>query len=107
MIRFLRWKRIGSRKSTLRLPRSFLQNSRPRKAVRLRKLIPPWVNAQASPSRLGISVGDWGTGIVKRSEEHTSELQSLMRISSAVLYLNKNTPHKTHTNSKTKTKNKT
>src|SRR3546814_18856105 len=65
MIRFLRWKRIGSRKSTLRLPRSCLQNSRPRKAVRLRKLIPPWVNAQASPSRLGISVGPWATGIVK------------------------------------------
>src|SRR3546814_3599539 len=30
----------------------------------------------------GLGIGDWGSGI--RSEEHTSELQSLMRISSAV-----------------------
>src|SRR3546814_4413341 len=31
-----------------------------------------------------------------RSEEHTSELQSLMRISYAVFCLNNNTPHKSH-----------
>src|SRR3546814_7529180 len=31
----------------------------------------------------------------KRSEEHTSELQSLMRISYAVFCLKKNTPHHT------------
>src|SRR3546814_4544497 len=34
------------------------------------------------------------TSIV-RSEEHTSELQSLMRISSAVFYLKKKTSHRT------------
>src|SRR3546814_7768300 len=32
-----------------------------------------------------------------RSEEHTSELQSLMRISSAVFCLKKKTTHTTHT----------
>src|SRR3546814_1730975 len=40
--------------------------------------------AAAAPSRL-------------RSEEHTSELQSLMRISYAVFCLNKKTIHTTHT----------
>src|SRR3546814_4219216 len=34
-------------------------------------------------------------GKVTRSEEHTSELQSLMRISYAVFCLKKNTKHKT------------
>src|SRR3546814_3058235 len=40
---------------------------------------------------------------VDRSEEHTSELQSLMRISYAVFCLKKKTtkPHNTHTNKKT------
>src|SRR3546814_5037855 len=33
-----------------------------------------------------------------RSEEHTSELQSLMRISYAVFCLKKNTPHQKHEN---------
>src|SRR3546814_1759836 len=33
----------------------------------------------------------------RRSEEHTSELQSLMRISYAVFCLNKNTQHNTQT----------
>src|SRR3546814_6547806 len=32
----------------------------------------------------------------RRSEEHTSELQSLMRISYAVFCLTKNTPHTTY-----------
>src|SRR3546814_8244000 len=35
--------------------------------------------------------------IFTRSEEHTSELQSLMRISYAVFCLNKNTHRQTHT----------
>src|SRR3546814_8568434 len=34
-----------------------------------------------------------GRGAVARSEEHTSELQSLMRISYAVFCLKKKTPH--------------
>src|SRR3546814_3832643 len=37
------------------------------------------------------------TGIAGRSEEHTSELQSLMRISYAVFCLKKKTQHKTIT----------
>src|SRR3546814_4470256 len=36
---------------------------------------------------------------IGRSEEHTSELQSLMRISYAVFCLKKNTTHTTHTHS--------
>src|SRR3546814_9884107 len=38
---------------------------------------------------------DYGKGLADRSEEHTSELQSLMRISYAVFCLNKKktTPH--------------
>src|SRR3546814_5683823 len=37
-------------------------------------------------------------GIVQRSEEHTSELQSLMRISYAVFCLKKKNKHKQQTN---------
>src|SRR3546814_16648783 len=37
-----------------------------------------------------LQIGDWPGGIVYRSEEHTSELQSLMRISYAVFCLKKN-----------------
>src|SRR3546814_6391347 len=42
--------------------------------------------------------GIWGSGHFKRSEEHTSELQSLMRISYAVFCLKKkkNQPNKEH-----------
>src|SRR3546814_7096030 len=36
-------------------------------------------------------------GALPRSEEHTSELQSLMRISYAVFCLQKNNKHNTHT----------
>src|SRR3546814_6069921 len=39
-------------------------------------------------------------GLVFRSEEHTSELQSLMRISYAVFCLKKNKKHNPHTNIK-------
>src|SRR3546814_10721737 len=45
------------------------------------------VGEGASGGALGIGIGDR----VYRSEEHTSELQSLMRISYAVLCLKKNT----------------
>src|SRR3546814_20451393 len=37
-----------------------------------------------------------GRRLVQRSEEHTSELQSLMRISYAVFFLKKNIHHQTH-----------
>src|SRR3546814_3597092 len=39
------------------------------------------------------SACSWGSGAVARSEEHTSELQSLMRISYAVFCLKKKTMH--------------
>src|SRR3546814_10472668 len=46
-----------------------------------------------SPDKDGIAVGgrDLGQGRAPRSEEHTSELQSLMRISYAVFCLKKKT----------------
>src|SRR3546814_4239702 len=44
-------------------------------------------------------VTDWRNALRTRSEEHTSELQSLMRISYAVFCLKKKkTRHVTHTN---------
>src|SRR3546814_3873228 len=39
----------------------------------------------------------WGPSAIIRSEEHTSELQSLMRISYAVFCLKKKTKETTHT----------
>src|SRR3546814_12422917 len=42
------------------------------------------------PCHVGIDPGD-GPGLLHRSEEHTSELQSLMRISYAVFCLKKKT----------------
>src|SRR3546814_10154742 len=42
-----------------------------------------------------------------RSEEHTSELQSLMRISYAVFCLKKKKPHKTNNNKKPRPANET
>src|SRR3546814_9458877 len=44
---------------------------------------------QAFVERLGDGRGQRGVGVVGRSEEHTSELQSLMRISYAVFCLKK------------------
>src|SRR3546814_9717683 len=38
---------------------------------------------------VGLAMDDYGTGASTRSEEHTSELQSLMRISYAVFCLKK------------------
>src|SRR3546814_2386930 len=51
------------------------------------------------------AVRDYGTerGDIGRSEEHTSELQSLMRISYAVFCLNKKTNTKITTTNRTKT----
>src|SRR3546814_1364570 len=59
------------------------------------------VTAASSASRswprgIGASTGNAGT-TTARSEEHTSELQSLMRISYAVFCLKKKKPHKTTT----------
>src|SRR3546814_3513931 len=52
----------------------------------------------AGSDRIGAEAGADGTLLqVLRSEEHTSELQSLMRISSAVFSLKKKSKHKTRT----------
>src|SRR3546814_10868404 len=52
-------------------------------------LLPPCPCA-ALPQQLGASLAH---SAIERSEEHTSELQSLMRISSAVLCLKKTNTH--------------
>src|SRR3546814_1361388 len=44
---------------------------------------------KASATSSGSSTGSWSSGTGTRSEEHTSELQSLMRISYAVFCLKK------------------
>src|SRR3546814_1510544 len=43
--------------------------------------------------RVGLGVSQRGQNVRHRSEEHTSELQSLMRISYAVFCLKKKIPH--------------
>src|SRR3546814_1490104 len=62
----------------------------------------PVAGGPGQPPRSGREAGDGGADFLVRSEEHTSELQSLMRISYAVFCLKKkNTsakyqPHNTH-----------
>src|SRR3546814_6820832 len=51
----------------------------------------PLANYGAVLSAIRILLDDFGFGLSKRSEEHTSELQSLMRISYAVFCLKKKT----------------
>src|SRR3546814_2024402 len=66
----------------------------------------------AAAYRAGVEITDERTGLVhdytrkQRSEEHTSELQSLMRISYAVFCLKKKTITNTHHNPHSTTKNK-
>src|SRR3546814_6711205 len=48
-------------------------------------------------SRLAKQRFSSSANVMRRSEEHTSELQSLMRISYAVFCLKNNTSHKIHT----------
>src|SRR3546814_4820309 len=50
-------------------------------------------DVSGSPSRSRFAIGVWAAG--DRSEEHTSELQSLMRISYAVFCLKKNNKNQT------------
>src|SRR3546814_5469766 len=47
------------------------------------------IGARQAGDKVIIEISDTGTGIPARSEEHTSELQSLMRISYAVFCLKK------------------
>src|SRR3546814_2660398 len=49
--------------------------------------------AQALSNRLNGHAVDWHGTVLPRSEEHTSELQSLMRISYAVFCLKKKKKH--------------
>src|SRR3546814_4674461 len=59
-----------------------------------------WRQEQATAKRTAIAPASLDTMFSARSEEHTSELQSLMRISYAVFCLKKkkqNTIHTTHT----------
>src|SRR3546814_2496627 len=60
---------------------------------------------QASPDSvekllIAAALRDGSVDVIIRSEEHTSEIQSLMRISYAVFCLKKKTILSTHTNSK-------
>src|SRR3546814_1129842 len=63
-------------------------------SARLRLIWPMWRQAAMKVSGKVISsLGTWRR-VCCRSEEHTSELQSLMRISSAVFCLKKKTKNK-------------
>src|SRR3546814_3151638 len=53
---------------------------------------------QCRQPRAGLVGGDDRSGPVERSEEHTSELQSLMRISYAVFCLKKKRKKEEHSN---------
>src|SRR3546814_5158633 len=58
-------------------------------------LVPDFSGVMFDPAGLRIILGD----VLLRSEEHTSELQSLMRISYAVFCLKKKKSHNHHINS--------
>src|SRR3546814_3831166 len=60
----------------------------PRPGWMLRHLAAPGGRTRGDPARGG-DAGGTRAGVVARSEEHTSELQSLMRISYAVFCLKK------------------
>src|SRR3546814_7900199 len=59
-----------------------------------------YVRAFLQPLRTKVAASSWD-----RSEEHTSELQSLMRISYAVFCLKKKKKYKNQNNHKTKCRN--
>src|SRR3546814_1339170 len=59
---------------------------------------PDLPNRRCSMGPVYRGVPDIRSGSDSRSEEHTSELQSLMRISYAVFCLKKKNTHKTHAN---------
>src|SRR3546814_1847433 len=68
--------------------------SRQEKQKAVQRWIVQIVFSPSTPRKSGIEAsephrGQWGAVIASRSEEHTSELQSLMRISYAVFCLNK------------------
>src|SRR3546814_3277889 len=59
-------------------------------------LAPPPLASRGVPLPIAARRGGYETRSPRRSEEHTSELQSLMRISYAVLCLKKKTPFEDH-----------
>src|SRR3546814_7137043 len=69
-------------------PGALYENRLPRKCGTVRHDRPPRRNTGASERR-GLGVAIAARSARKRSEEHTSELQSLMRISYAVFCLKK------------------
>src|SRR3546814_15570956 len=83
----------------------FLMIRRPPRSTRTDTLFPyttlfrsPWLLVDlcsAAPSRRRHPQRIWSVVALKRSEEHTSELQSLMRISYAVFCLKKKKKSKT------------
>src|SRR3546814_7966745 len=91
---------IDSKKSSLDLE-SFILSSRNSIAsmvpicIRMRRSTHIFDNLLLSTSSSSLRVPDLPTSIAGRSEEHTSELQSLMRISYAVFCLKKK--NNTHT----------
>src|SRR3546814_5868904 len=82
-----------------RQPISFIEASKAGLELLLRIRFPP-IEVRHHPARLFLDIGH----VIKRahhldpprSEEHTSELQSLMRISYAVFCLKKKTTHSPH-----------
>src|SRR3546814_8934760 len=81
----------------------FLMIRRPPRSTRTDTLF-PYTTLFRSPYRAGHRLWDAGVSRLRRhrSEEHTSELQSLMRISYAVFCLKKkNTPKLTHNTQQT------
>src|SRR3546814_7886514 len=88
-------------------PSSLVGGSRPSSGIGTNSMVPLGIKAEF----ISISMGPLAGGRLKpgsnsvppkrlrsraRSEEHTSELQSLMRISYAVFCLNKKTPNSTN-----------
>src|SRR3546814_4204790 len=77
----------STRTDTLFLYTTLFRSSRPRSRRFLRRRPAP--RPAPPPARQATRRSPAGSKRVRRSEEHTSELQSLMRISSAVFCLKK------------------
>src|SRR3546814_1890377 len=88
--RHLDWEPRCLLASLAAMPRGILRGAVPlRRAAAVRSRLPP---CMPCPDRAA-----WRRTIVRRSEEHTSELQSLMRSSYAVFCLKKTNQNETYT----------